>query len=151
MGFQHRAELFRTFCSAELFTKQGALTAEYKVLQPRLLLHTCFFNFMVIYRTSVKIRDQQMGQNLRLVLFSFIYFFLLSFFLSYQESDSSGEASEVYLKASLSNLAPDSAIMTVVPHLLQVHTDTVSSSTPPELPVSPSQVHLMRSVSHIVR
>ena len=91
------------------------MTAEYKVLQPRLLLYTCFFYFMVIYGTSViKTRDQQMGQNRRLVLFSFIYFFLLSFFLCYQENDSSGEASEVYLKAPLSNLAPDSFRVSVI-------------------------------------
>jgi len=67
-----------------------------------------------------------MGQNLRLLLFSFIYFFLLSFFLCYQETDSSGEASEAYVKAPISNLAPDSAIVIVVPHLLQVHRGEVS-------------------------
>jgi hypothetical protein len=105
---------------------------------------------MVIYRTSViKIGDQQKGQNLRLVLFSFIYFFLLSFFLCYQEIGSSDSASEVYLKARLSNLASDSAIVSVVSHLLQVYTEKASSSTPPALPVSPSQVRLMRPVSHI--
>lgn len=57
----------------------------------------------------------------------------------------------MYLKALLSNLAPDSAIVSVVSHLLQVHTEKASSRTPPALPVSPSQVRLMRSVSHIFR
>ena len=57
----------------------------------------------------------------------------------------------MYLKAPLSNLAPESAIVSAVSHLLQLHTEKASSSTLPALPVSPSQVRLMRSVSHIVR
>jgi hypothetical protein len=79
-----------------------------------------------------------MGQISRLILFSFIYFFLLSFFIC-------------YLKAPISNLAADNAIVIVVPHVLQVHTQKLSLNTTPALPVPPSQVHPMRSVSHIVR
>jgi hypothetical protein len=60
---------------------------------------------MVIYGTSViKIRNQQMGQNLRLVIFSFVYFSLLSFFLCYQEIDSTGKASEACPKAPFPTL-----------------------------------------------
>jgi hypothetical protein len=83
-----------------------------------------------------------MGQNLRPVLFSFIYFFLLSFFLCYQEIDSSGEDSEVYLKTHLSNLAPDSVKVIVVPQLLQVHTEKLSSSTRNTLSSSPNATSL---------
>jgi len=103
------------------------LTADYKVLQPRLLLHPSFVFYGDLYYISYTNKGPTNGTKFEASSFLFyllICFFFLSFFLCYQEIDVSGEASEVYAKAPFSNLAPDSAIAIVVPYLL--HTENVS-------------------------